>query len=568
MNKIDSDYCEKCGNPILYHQKPCPNCGHKKSIDNTENKFNIIYENILKSPLKFAFLTLIIGLFVGLSLYNQILVFSLVGLLYTFKNKDIMSKNFKFKFSVYYAILFILENLFYILYNAFFVSPDAFWILFQIPVFMIKVLSRSLIGFIASYIILLVSNRLGILLVKISELKNWFKYFTKPIIILGEKPQYILILLVTFLTVNVIYAGTIYEKGKFVLVDEMPGGGPDISDTLLLENGDIFILRANQWGNNAAYNIFDSKNKKFISEGLLNQEYDSINNNLKGVLLDDGRVLIVGSYDLSPTSKYKGKDIFGEIYDPKKNKVTLTGKSLSPIYAFGITKLLDGRVLIAGGAGKSNKAQIYDPKTEKFRVIGDLEKGRIEPLMETLDNGKVLVIGSKNFEENTLEEFDPKTEKFKIISKLPANSGFVAESYKLNNGKIAIISLVQGKSGYGDDTTPYISIYDPKTNKFKCFEVKELNKSSYVTTSLLNDNKIIFIGGTKINQGILKTAGIFDLKEEKYTPISHKLNIPRAGATAVTLEDGKVLIMRGYNNSDFYVRKAELFIPSKRLPHN
>ena len=99
-------------------------------------------------------------------------------------------------------------------------------------------------------------------------------------------------------------------------------------------------------------------------------------------LLDDGRVLILGSYS-------EGRD--AAVWDPATGAFTETG-SLSVARGGRATLLDDGRVFVHGGTGDS-EAEVWDPESGTFTpldAVSGLDRGKA---LVTLDGGRVLVFG-------------------------------------------------------------------------------------------------------------------------------------------------------------------------------
>src|SRR5215831_9546132 len=68
-----------------------------------------------------------------------------------------------------------------------------------------------------------------------------------------------------------------------------------------------------------------------------------------------------------------------------------TGNMNVPRYSHTATLLMNGKVLIAGGAGKS--AELYDPATGTFIPTGDMTWPQGGNTATLLPDGKVLIVG-------------------------------------------------------------------------------------------------------------------------------------------------------------------------------
>ena len=109
------------------------------------------------------------------------------------------------------------------------------------------------------------------------------------------------------------------------------------------------------------------------------------------------------------------------------------------------TLLADGRVLITGGAPDSHwhplrTAEIFDPHTNKFTAIADMELARFKLPAATasLRNGEVLIAGGAS----KVEIYDNATGRFSRAGSV-AEPHFFAAATSLDDGRV----LITG--GYG-----------------------------------------------------------------------------------------------------------------------
>ncbi len=139
----------------------------------------------------------------------------------------------------------------------------------------------------------------------------------------------------------------------------------------------------------------------------------------RAVLLDNGRVLVVGGYK-------KGDELLAsaELYDPKTGSWQSTGDIPSPRVAFGLVKLRDGRVLVAGGfTGPSwtkrtyvASAALYDAKTGQWSETQPMKYQRAGCSTTLLSDGRVLVAGgwaANGLELASAELFDPTAQTWR-----------------------------------------------------------------------------------------------------------------------------------------------------------
>lgn len=274
-------------------------------------------------------------------------------------------------------------------------------------------------------------------------------------------------------------------------------------------------------------------------------------------LLQDGRVLIAGGRLLNGTEISKT----AEIYDPKANKFTKTGDMTTPRVEHAAILLQDGKVLITGGRKEGmhtsielNSAEIYDPKTEKFTKINDMNHAWVDHNMILLPDGRVLLCSNiSNLPINfKLEIYNPENNKFQekacLTERCPENAVI------LNN---EMVLLASGEP----DNQP--QLFDFKTEIFKYTDKMKFNRSSS-TAILLKNGEAIIIGGSN-NYTEIANAEIYSAATGKFR-LAGKLNKPRYSHSAILLSDGKILVVggeSGHSNTLQYLKSAELYNPVK-----
>jgi hypothetical protein len=212
----------------------------------------------------------------------------------------------------------------------------------------------------------------------------------------------------------------------------------------------------------------------------------------------DGRVLITGG---------NGNDFqfyaSAEIFDPQANGgvgAFISGGTMSRARGGGhtSTRLLDGRVLVAGGSScpcptPADPADIYDPNTGTWSVTGPTQEGLAVHTATLLGNGKVLIAGGGSgggpLTLGTAELYDPTTNAFTFTTSLNVARKFHAASLLLN-GTVLI-------SGGTNDTTRFTSteIYDPVALTWTLGPPMNIARVTHTSTRLVNGD-VLVTGGS------------------------------------------------------------------------
>ncbi len=141
--------------------------------------------------------------------------------------------------------------------------------------------------------------------------------------------------------------------------------------------------------------IFDPNTGLWSSTGSTNIVRPGDKN---GILLNDGRVLIVGGYVGNWPPGYTISSSC-EIYNPLTDNWTLTGSmnSVRSPGTFGIVLLNNGKVLVSGGFDNNtttlSSTEIFDPNSGTWTVSTNMNNPRVQHTSVLLDNGNVIVIG-------------------------------------------------------------------------------------------------------------------------------------------------------------------------------
>jgi hypothetical protein len=226
-------------------------------------------------------------------------------------------------------------------------------------------------------------------------------------------------------------------------------------------------------------------------------------------------------------------------------------------HSHSATLLNNGRVLIAGGVSCDASAvctyvgngEIFDPATSAFTLTGSLATPRTAPAV-LLPNGKVLLAGGYGCDSSgtcqslsSAELFDPATGTFSSTGNLQqARSGHTLTL--LNDGRV-LAAGGQTCAATGYCYSAYAAeVYDPQEGTFNTTSWMNYGRTG-ASAALLNDGRVLLIGGFD-GYSYATTADIYDPSVDSFSYFNlPTMNTSRAGTSATVLNNGKVLIAGG-----------------------
>ncbi|MCU0655626.1 MAG: IPT/TIG domain-containing protein, partial [Polyangiaceae bacterium] len=291
------------------------------------------------------------------------------------------------------------------------------------------------------------------------------------------------------------------------------------------------------------------KGFKYISAGLTEKWEQKPMQIVRGedpalTVLQDGRVLIAGGTKV-PDSTAEAVAT-AEIYNRSTDTVSSAASTMgTPRWQNSAITLLDGRALVVGGACFSNltncngdpkKADLFDPATDTFLPLNDLNVGRAYTRTALLPDGRVLIASANTAD---LEIFDPETGGFTLVPHaIPHVFGVLI---RLRDGRV----LLAG----GDGGNTAAEIFDPETGTLT--STGPLNQGrSKLTAHTLPDGRVIFIGGASSSAGgitnPMTTIELYDPATGTFSVAPYQMATPRTWHASALLRDGRVLAMGGY----------------------
>jgi hypothetical protein len=261
-------------------------------------------------------------------------------------------------------------------------------------------------------------------------------------------------------------------------------------------------------------------------------------------LLVDGRVLIAGGALIdrpTPTSETSRPTATAEMYDPSTGLFTPTGSMTNARMDHTATLLADGRVFIVGFASRT--AELYNPSTGVFTATGDLPRNQGVVSATRLNDGRVFVVGHNLVDADL---YDPSSGAFTPVGPRLAEGPRTPVLQPDGN----VLLLPTGNLGNFS-----VELYSPRTNTFRRsawpfaaslgFEEFEYSNFGYSTASanLLKDGKVLL---TLRNVEGLDNyyALLFDPSTGAFSATG-LLTHGRRDQSATSLSDATVLITGG-----------------------
>ena len=256
-------------------------------------------------------------------------------------------------------------------------------------------------------------------------------------------------------------------------------------------------------------------------------------------LLDSGRVLLVGGSEGDISINLTTK---AQLFDPATGKWVTTGPLGAARWTHSATRLLNGKVLVAGGIGATGptvSAELYDPGTGVWTATGNLVNDRAFHNAILLPSGKVLVTGGTSLTgyQASAELYDPGTGTWTATSNMAGPRPRSAITL-LGNGKV----LVAG----GNNSTVDLKtaeLFDPAEGSWKPTGSMGTVRSGFLEAIRLGNGKVLIAGGDD-GTGSLESAELYDPALETWSPTTG-MGTTRARHSVTLLASGKVLVAGG-----------------------
>ena len=235
---------------------------------------------------------------------------------------------------------------------------------------------------------------------------------------------------------------------------------------------------------------------------------------------------------------------------------------------FNVVRLLDGRVLAAGGTSEV-AAEIYDPASNSWASAGNMRSSRIGYAATLLPSGQVLYAGG-NFGSTIIcdrdaEIYDPGTNAWYYAGTPAVNrEDAAAVVVRVADGTRRV--LVTGGADANNASAPVVAsaeLYNPDTNTWSNAASMSTPRANH-TATLMRDGRVLVTGGIN-SGGRLASAETYDPKTNTWSTVNG-MSTARSGHTATlfgaTPFFTKILVAGGRATGTTPVASVELFQPT------
>ncbi len=255
-----------------------------------------------------------------------------------------------------------------------------------------------------------------------------------------------------------------------------------------------------------------------------------------------------------------------ELYDYTTGKWTITGEMHVPRCVHSATQFAPGKVLVAGGidwlTGQVHaSAELYDEVSGTWTETGAMAIPRFNHGAVRLDDGRVLVVGG-NFDSdegrvlNSAEIYEPRTGRWRETAPMLVARRSLA-AIGLSDGRVLVVGGM-ARMAKSNKQLSAVEVFDPRTEKWTA--VAPLHEARWgPTATLLSNGQVLATGGAFAPIGARSSAELFDPQRGTWSNAG-KLKQARNGHRAIMLKNGRVLIAGGHYVGR-YLSSCEIYAP-------
>jgi hypothetical protein len=264
----------------------------------------------------------------------------------------------------------------------------------------------------------------------------------------------------------------------------------------------------------------------------------------------DGRVLVAGgaqsvSIVLSTA----------ELWDPSTTTWSSAAPMAEPRYEHTATLMPGGSVLVAAGSDASFdllnvNAELYDAVTDTWSSAGTCMASHADGAAVLLPDGSVVVAGGDlDPLAPVVDRYDPTTNSWSAVTPPPPGYILSISGIMLDNG----LALFTGVGSAGAPGPTPAGLYDYVNNSWSLTPLMTSIRSDAAIAALPNGHVLVVGGGDPLG-----SAEVYDLATNTWTAVA-PMAVPRHLHTAATLPDGRVIVVGGRQGDFMYTATTEIY---------
>ena len=273
-------------------------------------------------------------------------------------------------------------------------------------------------------------------------------------------------------------------------------------------------------------------------------------------LLKDGRVVVVGGRGADGLSTLASCELF----DPKKNKWSACAPLKNSRSHHAATALDDGKLLVTGGTTHQSvdgqnrfvalaSTELYDPKTNRWTPLADLNDARNGHTATLLLDGTVLVVGGAREQRvhlTSVERYDPKANAWTREKPLDL-ARWLHAAVRDSEGNVVVVG---GRSNAGQKGVgPGVSIadverFDVKTGTWQTLPPMTEPRQRTAVVAEASDAGVIVIGGQTATSST-NYAETWNPGLAEWKPFENHLSMSLSSHTGTRLPSGDLVVIGG-----------------------
>jgi WD40 repeat protein len=213
----------------------------------------------------------------------------------------------------------------------------------------------------------------------------------------------------------------------------------------------------------------------------------------------------------------------------------------------------------------SRTATIAVTATE-FTVTGSMSAARYSPTASLLPGGQVFIAGGINDDydfADPAELYDPSTGTFLLAGQV---SRFGHSATVLGNGDVLLAGGFSANSSPNQGATNTADLRKTGSGVIQPTGNMNTPRNGH-TATLLQDGRVLLAGGANDSAKSTQTAELYDPASGKFTPAGD-MTTPRTFHSAALLSNGRVLIVGGGAGAELYDPATNSFLPAPGVSVN